>query len=698
MARLVDRPAPREDYEPIEPIRAGNYAPSSSFNTKKLLIIAAIAVWVVIAAAVAAIGARSGWFSGGDEDTYVAEEMPEPPLAEAAPEEVEEAIEEAEEEAEEEVVEEGDGYTEESLFLIAESENGVEITGFLGAMEVVLIPPTIAGKPIVGIGKNAFDSIETLAEIAIPDTVTIIDDEAFADCVNLAAITLPAELKWIGEFAFWNCRALRTVTIPAGVEYIGEFAFASCTALDIVNMLGEVTLIGEFAFLKDYIFPDSNTRLLDMDDVQDMSEIMVQLGRQEILARYGYAFNNEDTQSYFDMWGWYQALEKKPRNQFTLTEVEDANREFLGQYPWLANEAAMSIAWVMDTGGGANAAFNSAAVAAGGIVAAGFMGANTFIVLFDYDGNAVWNNSIVINGYFSSVAAAADGFVAVGETEGKPLIVKFDYNGNITWTGDYGADDNAGGDRFVAVAASDGIVVVGNTNESALIQKFDNSGATVWRMGYGGADDKFTAVTALADGVLASGTSGENALLARYDNSGNVVWAKTFGGDGTDIFDSAVPVSDGIVVVGHSSANSFGNGDLAGLSAKGGADATVVKYDYNGNVVWRRNFGGSGRDEYFAVTVVADGFVAVGSSGSDSFGGGDWADYRGLGGFDTIIVRYDNSGEVLWQENSGSPKLDRLHSAMAVLGGIVAVGRTGEYDGDGQWQGDALIVKYDFDN
>jgi hypothetical protein len=638
---------------------------------------------------VAALGIRNGWFSrGGEEEPYVAAETPAPTPVTIIEEEEEEIIEV------EEVVEEDSYYTEESLFLVNEGESEVEIIGFLGAMEVVRIPPTIAGKTVVAIGENAFDSFADIQEIEIPDTVAIIDDEAFADCVGLATLTLPADLKWIGEYAFWNCRALRWVTIPAGVEYIGEFAFGSCTALDEVYMLGEVAIVGEFAFLKDFIFPESGTRLLNMDDVEGMSETMVQFGRHEILARHGYAFNNDDTQSYFDMWGWYQDLEKKARNKITLSDIEDANRDFLSKYPWLTNEAAMSIAWVMDTGSGARAAFNSVAAAAGGIVAAGSVGENAFISMFDYDGRALWNNEIVIRGYYAGVAAAADGFVAVGGVDDGSLIVKFDYNGNITWLSDY----EANGDRFSSVAAvADGIVAVGKARENALIQKYDNSGNVVWRMNYGGAAEEFTAVAALADGLVVTGTSGESALIVRYDNNGNVVWEKTFGRE-TVAFNAVVPVSDGLVVVGQAASGAFGSGDLADISAKGGTDALIVKYDYNGNVVWRKNFGGSGRDEYHSVAVTADGVIAVGSSGSDSFGGGDWADARGLGGVDSIIVRYDNSGEILWKEGSGSANLDRFHSVTAVLGGVVTAGRTGEYAGDGQWLGDAMILKYDFDN
>ena len=46
----------------------------------------------------------------------------------------------------------------------------------------MVIPGTINGKPVVNIGKNAFKDLADLISVVIPDSVTAIDDTAFAGC------------------------------------------------------------------------------------------------------------------------------------------------------------------------------------------------------------------------------------------------------------------------------------------------------------------------------------------------------------------------------------------------------------------------------------------------------------------------------------------------------------------------------------
>jgi uncharacterized protein YuzE len=158
------------------------------------------------------------------------------------------------------------------------------------------------------------------------------------------------------------------------------------------------------------------------------------------------------------------------------------------------------------------------------------------------------------------------------------------------------------------------------------------------------------------------GKGGVDAIIVKYDNNGNVVWRKNFGGNAEDRYNSVTAVSDGIVAVGYSNSSSFGNGDWAGVAGKGGSsNAIIVKYDHNGNVVWKKNFGGSGysgvgSDEYSSVIVVSNGTVAVGSS--SSLGTGDWASVLGKGGYDAIIVKYDNNGNVVWKKNFGGSDRD----------------------------------------
>jgi antitoxin component YwqK of YwqJK toxin-antitoxin module len=186
-------------------------------------------------------------------------------------------------------------------------------------------------------------------------------------------------------------------------------------------------------------------------------------------------------------------------------------------------------------------------------------------------------------------------------------------------------------------------------------------------------------------------------MLTAYAANGDVVWKKNFGGSDGDRYNGVTTVPDGIVAVGWSSHNSFGNGDWVGVSGKCdgdliASDATIVKYDNDGDVVWKKNFGGNGTDSYEAVTAVSDGVVAVGSSLPESFGNGDWEGVTAKGIEDAIIVKYDNDGNVVWKKNFGGSGVDRFQGVTAVSGGVVAVGI-----GDLRVPGyaDAIIVKYD---
>ena len=306
--------------------------------------------------------------------------------------------------------------------------------------------------------------------------------------------------------------------------------------------------------------------------------------------------------------------------------------------------------------------------------------------------------------------------------------------GDVLWKKNFGG---LGKDEYESVTAvSDGVIAVGcsrdwsfgngdwegvegNGNYDAIIVKYDNAGNVVWKKNFGGSSfDYFYAVATMSDGVIAVGDSHRfgdgdwegvtgkgngDAIIVKYDNAGNVVWKKNFGGSDVDEYSSVTAVADGIVAIGYSWSTSFGNGDWAGVTGKGGDDAIIVKYDNTGDVVWKKNFGGSGRDEYRSVRTVADGIVAVGYSGSTSFGNGDWTGVVGKGDSDAIIVKYDNAGNIVWKKNFGGNDGDGFYEVMAISDGVIAVGYSIDF-GAGDWNGtigkgsnDAIIVKYDND-
>ena len=315
------------------------------------------------------------------------------------------------------------------------------------------------------------------------------------------------------------------------------------------------------------------------------------------------------------------------------------------------------------------------------------------IVKYSNDGRLMWKKNFGgsdVN-VFTSVTAVSDGYIVVGYSFSNSfgngdwtnitgnggtdaVIVKYDTGGNVVWKKNFGGQEH---DYFFSVRAApygNGFVAAGCS--SAL-----SFGSGDWI------------------GVKAKGEV--DATIAEFDRDGNVVWKTNHGGTGYSVFYSVTAASDGPAAAGFSTSIPRSIGDPADSRGKGD-DAIIVKYDKDGAAVWGKNFGGPGSDAFCGVTLSANGFVAVGYSESSSFENGDWVSVEGKGGFDGIIVRYSAAGEVEWKKNIGGPGGNFLSSVAAVSGGFIAVGSSGsESFGGGDWTGndgrggvDAFFIRY----
>lgn len=160
---------------------------------------------------------------------------------------------------------------------------------------VIVIPDTLGGRPVVGIGERAFANLDKLTKIVIPETVVTIDDDAFKGCPNVVDIeykgndevdmgqgvfdatqwyedhkqdyvfagttlvsykgsdeivAVPYNCTAIADGAFQGNAAIKTVYIEKELKKIGENAFNGCTSLTDVypgNGIGDLT-VGKDAF------------------------------------------------------------------------------------------------------------------------------------------------------------------------------------------------------------------------------------------------------------------------------------------------------------------------------------------------------------------------------------------------------------------------------------------------------------------
>ena len=94
----------------------------------------------------------------------------------------------------------------------------------------------------------AFYERNDLTSVAIPDSVTSIESNAFSDCTSLTSVTIGNGVTSIGYRAFYNCDSLTSITIPDSVTSLGIYAFNGCTSLTSVTIPDSVTSIGSSAF------------------------------------------------------------------------------------------------------------------------------------------------------------------------------------------------------------------------------------------------------------------------------------------------------------------------------------------------------------------------------------------------------------------------------------------------------------------
>lgn len=129
-------------------------------------------------------------------------------------------------------------------------ENGdVIVKGVYGEPTVVTIPTMVNGRAVMGVAPRAFAKLPTLRRVTLPDTVTVVGEDAFADCTELESITFGAGLTLLDRGCLRGCTALYEVTLPEKLREIGREAFADCDHLEAVTIGGGVQIIRDNAFM-----------------------------------------------------------------------------------------------------------------------------------------------------------------------------------------------------------------------------------------------------------------------------------------------------------------------------------------------------------------------------------------------------------------------------------------------------------------
>lgn len=138
----------------------------------------------------------------------------------------------------------------------------LRLDSYKGSDEEVVLPPEITGSKVTVIGKQALSPSapgakgiiwkqrQRIRSITIPDTVTTIEDGAFAYCKELTEISVPGSVVTIGKEAFEQCAKLKSVVLPAHDCILGYGMFFFCQELEKVWLPAGLKELGKTSALK----------------------------------------------------------------------------------------------------------------------------------------------------------------------------------------------------------------------------------------------------------------------------------------------------------------------------------------------------------------------------------------------------------------------------------------------------------------
>ena len=301
------------------------------------------------------------------------------------------------------------------------------------------------------------------------------------------------------------------------------------------------------------------------------------------------------------------------------------------------------------------------------------------------------------------------------------FVIKLDSEGNIVWKMSFGGTGEDWG-YSMTPTSDDGVLISGFTQSNdgdfkgmnrglfdIFVMKLDMDGNVEWKKIFGGTgDDQLRSMIQSSDGgVLITGNTNSNdgdfkgmnkgntdIFVMKLDEDGEIKWTKLFGGRFIEYGMSVATTSnDGILITGYSNSD---DGDFNGMN-KGDMDIFVIKLDSEGNIVWKKSFGGSSIDYGFSITLSSDSTLLVtGSTGSND------STFIGLnkGGFDIFIIKLDKDGETLWSKTFGGSSGERCtHISTTTNDDIVITGYTQSNDSNfsglnrGMW--DVFVMKLD---
>lgn len=249
-------------------------------------------------------------------------------------------------------------------------------------------------------------------------------------------------------------------------------------------------------------------------------------------------------------------------------------------------------------------------------------------------------------------------------------FLSFAQKWQVDWSFTDGAVDQNNLDAINAIdKINNNTFILGSSNDDFTFIKMDVEGRVLWKKSFGGSDvDEINDVISTSDGgFIGVGSSKSNDgnvpdnygetdfLVVKLDFNGNLEWCKNFGGSEMEEAISVVEtINNEYIISGTTNSNDY---DISAAISGNSYDFWTIKLDQNGNIIWDHSYGGSYSEELKKMITTHDGnFLLVGSTNSIDF------DVSvNYGSKDEWFVKIDPSGAIIWEKTIGTPILEGTH-------------------------------------
>ncbi|MCC5924257.1 MAG: T9SS type A sorting domain-containing protein [Crocinitomicaceae bacterium] len=183
----------------------------------------------------------------------------------------------------------------------------------------------------------------------------------------------------------------------------------------------------------------------------------------------------------------------------------------------------------------------------------------------------------------------------------------------------------------------------------------DASNAKYLKSNDGGYYFGFSSNFQTSGNITAENQGPRFGVLRKYDDNDDLLWEKSFGGNLSDNLIDFKEVSDGIILLFHSTSTISGMKDV---QSYGDSHGWLVKVDLQGEIILQKSFGGNVVSIPMGIEIDDQDDFYFGFRSNSPPSGTRTAPLKGS--FDFWVVKTDAQGNILWDKSYGSDGSDGL--------------------------------------